>query len=278
MARSTLVAAIPGAAAVVVAVVLVAVHLLASPGSPAAARREHDAATKWIDDVQQAFGPGLTETVTAMLAGAPQWEQGTLSSADFGGRVGPALVQLLGARSRMVAITPFAPSPLVKDLTVRSTELSVEVARVYTAALALPPGDLRRQADLEGRRLQQLASRVFDRAQAVLEPYLHQPSPDQVVQPADVPSWAAAGLSPGPPLDGAATASPATGPPPTRRPSAPCRYPGATRLRVSCRPATSRDCAGRRHPSNRPPIPSGPSRIRPGRAAGRRAPASACSC
>ena len=42
-ARSTLLAAFAGATAVVVAVVLLAVHLLASPGSPGAAQREHDA-------------------------------------------------------------------------------------------------------------------------------------------------------------------------------------------------------------------------------------------
>lgn len=174
-----------------------------------AARREHDAAVKWISDVEGAFGPGLTETVTAMLTGAPDWERGALSSTDFGTRVGLALAQLIGARDRMVALAAFPSSPLVKDLTVRSTELSVEAARTYQAATRLGPGDVRLQQDLEARRLQQLATRMFDRAQVIVQGYLHQPAPAETVEPAEVPSWTAAGLAPGPPLD--PTRPPSTG-------------------------------------------------------------------
>jgi len=184
-----------------------------------AARREHDAALKWIGDVEDGFGPGFTETVTAVLAGAPDWERGALSTADYSGRVGLALAQLVGARDQLIALAEFPLSPLVKDLTVRSTELSVEMARTYRVAVGLAPGDVRLQVDLEARRLQQLATRVFDRAQAIVQPYLHQPAPAETVAPAEVPSWDATGLAPGPPLDPAPAA--AAGPPPTRQASRP---------------------------------------------------------
>jgi hypothetical protein len=184
-----------------------------------AAQREHDAAVKWIGDVEDGFGPGFTETVTALLTGAPDWERGALSTADYSGRVGLALAQLVGARDRMIALAGFPPSPLVKDLTVRSTELSVEMARIYRVAVGLAPGDVRLQLDLEARRLQQLATRVFDRAQAIVQPYLHQPSAAETVAPADVPSWDTTGLAPGPPLDPRPAA--AAGPPPTRQASRP---------------------------------------------------------
>jgi hypothetical protein len=189
-----------------------------------AAQREHDAAVNWINDVQGAFGPGLTGTVTAMLTGAPDWERGALSSSDFGARVGLAQAQLIGARDRMVALVGFAPSPLVKDLTVRSTELSLEAARTDQAATGLGPGDMRLQRDLEARRLQQLATRIFDRAQVIVQGYLHQPAPAESVEPAEVPSWSAARLAPGPPLDPTGprnTGQPPTGPPSRRQASRP---------------------------------------------------------
>jgi hypothetical protein len=131
------------------------------------------------------------------------WQAGERSDDELRADLALAEQEVLTVRDAVVDLPQFELDMHVAPLYQASTRIYVEYVRALQAALARPAGPLRDQVVLLARRIRVLGDRVFDRGQARLAPYLHEPpNPDVVIQlPPEVPDWTAEGMAAGPPLD-----------------------------------------------------------------------------
>jgi hypothetical protein len=164
--------------------------------------REQRAATEWSKLAQTAYKP-LQVTGLQLPERVRAWQAGERSDDELRGDLGLAEQEVVTVRDAVVDLPPFELDPMVAPLYQFSTRIYVEYVRALQGALAQPAGPLRDQLVLLARRLRVLGDRVFDRGQARLAPFLHEPAnPDVVIQlPPEVPDWTADGLAAGPPLD-----------------------------------------------------------------------------
>jgi hypothetical protein len=163
---------------------------------------ERRAATEWSDRAQAAYKP-LQLTALQLPERVRTWQAGERSDDDLRTDLDTAFGEVVTVRDAVAELPTFELDPNVAPLYQWSTRIYVEYVRVLQGALARPAGPLRDQLVLVARRLRVLGDRVFDRGQARLEPYLHEPpNPDVVIQlPPEVPDWTADGMAAGPPLD-----------------------------------------------------------------------------
>jgi hypothetical protein len=144
----------------------------------------------------------LGNDIPGLVRGAAEWQKGERTAEAFGGDLELYLRDFLEVRDKMTSLEPYKKAPHAHTLYVHSMQLYVEVARMYTALVGIPAGDLQGQLDLTARRVRELGDRVYDRGKAAMDPYLHEP-PMQDVEvrlPEEVPMWVAEGLAAGPPL------------------------------------------------------------------------------
>jgi hypothetical protein len=183
---------------------------------------EQTAATKWEEEADTAFGgASLGDTVSAMVQGVNDWQQGNTSTQQFNDDSTQWFGDLVAARQRVAKLRAFPLAPGVNDLYLRSADLYVETVRLDKLLPGLPEGDARTQLGLLAKRVRELADRIFDRGRAIVTPFLHEP-PLQNVEvhlPEEVPIWTDEGLAPGPPLDDAPP--PPAAAPPLRQPDRP---------------------------------------------------------
>jgi hypothetical protein len=165
---------------------------LAGPNSPSGPSAE-----AWDGDAQQAFSP-LVERAATFVGATRDWMAGEKADGEFVSEVDQDLIAFRRAGDRVAALKTPKRFAIAHDMYEASARLYVETARVYRASVI--QGD-RTQLDLLGRRLRELADRVFDRGRAALG-IANPGSPNvEVKQPEEVPIWTAEGLAAGPPLD-----------------------------------------------------------------------------
>jgi hypothetical protein len=123
-----------------------------------------------------------------------------------------------------VRALPVSPrGAIVNALLAQSVVVGQVWLDVTAAAVGAPSGPFADQLVLAGRRLRELADRIFDRGHSLLGVPETAPAGVEIIRPDDVPSWTAEGLAAGPPLD-------TTPPAPSDRPS----------VRAATRPRQSR--------------------------------------
>jgi hypothetical protein len=187
-----------------------------------AQQNEQSVATRWEEEADTAFGgASLGDTVSAMVQGVNDWQQGNSNTQQFNDNSTEWFGDLVGARDRVAKLRPFPLAPGVNDLYLRSADLYVETVRLDKLLPGLPEGDARTQLGLLAKRVRELADRIFDRGRAIVTPFLHEPPLHnvEVHLPEEVPIWTDEGLAPGPPLDDAPP--PPAAAPPLRQPDRP---------------------------------------------------------
>lgn len=170
----------------------------ASKGGPAAGLE------RWEERAAAAFAP-LGEVLPDLLRTADDWRGGEVGDEQLRSALDRVAPVIEAVSTDVEALDPLGEEPLAQPLLAASADLYVQMIEVQRAAVSIEPSPLRAQTDLLARRLRVLADRTFDRARALVE--AQDPpvtDPDIVLSlPAEVPSWPAELLAPGPPLSDA---------------------------------------------------------------------------
>jgi hypothetical protein len=160
------------------------------------------AAQAWKDAALADLRP-LTGLAVNLGQGFTSWRTGKTSAKDMAtalDRFDPALVD---AQTAINSRAPLAAAPrAVVDLRL-TADLYLAAVRVARVATDQPAGALREQLVLQFFRLRNLGDRVFDQADAELEPLLgarREIEGVTVVRAAEVPDWVPMKLAAGPPL------------------------------------------------------------------------------
>jgi hypothetical protein len=159
-------------------------------------------ARAWSDKAAAAYKP-LQLTGLQLPERVRAWQAGERSDDDVRADLATAAREVATVRDNVGRLPAFGRDARVAPLYRWSSLIYVEYVGASQAALDQPPGALRDQLVLLGRRLRVLGDRVFDRGQARLAVFLHQAADPNVEirLPPEVPDWTADGLAAGPPLD-----------------------------------------------------------------------------
>ena len=194
----------------------------AGPAAPTTSATPGDAEA-WRDAALVDLRP-LTGLVVNLGQGVNAWRTGSTPAKDAAAALDRFEVSLLEAQDAIGRRAPLAAAPrAVVDLRL-TVDLYLAAVRSARVATDVPDAALQGQLVLQFARLRNLGDRLFDQANAELEPLLGAPRAMEgvtVVRAAEVPDWGAMKLAAGPPL-----AAPATG-------------PATPRVYESARPTTS---------------------------------------
>lgn len=207
--RSAVVVVVAAIAATVGLIILVG-HRAAPPAPPPGVTTtlagrgaaEQRAATAWERAVADIVAP-LVADAPQLLRGAEEWSKGARPTERFQTELAGHLQVLVSVRDNLSHLEPFNRAPAASRRYVNSTQLYIEVARLYSVVTTMAPDDLRTQVELLARRVRVMADRVYDRGRAGIAPFRHEPvSTSTTLRPAEpAPVWADEHLAAGPPLD-----------------------------------------------------------------------------
>lgn len=132
-----------------------------------------------------------------------QWRRGELAASQVDAELGILRTGYLEAARQLADIPRLPATEAVLPFYRSSLELGAPWVDITRAAMHTPRGATADQLYLSGRRLRELADRVFDRGHVLLAPLIGtKPTPGvEFVPPPALPDWFAEGLAAGPPID-----------------------------------------------------------------------------
>ncbi len=158
-------------------------------------------AVAWDQRAAAVFGP-VAKQLPDVAHHVEQWRRREVPAVQVDAELGALRAAYTEALRGLANLPPLPATAAVVPLYRSSLELGpawVDVTRAAVAARAGPTAD---QLYLSGRRLRELADRVFDRGHLLLEPLIGpRATPGvEIVRPPAIPDWVVEGLAPGPPI------------------------------------------------------------------------------
>ena len=152
--------------------------------------------------VEDAIRTFAGERLRAVIQAASEWMGQTRPAESFAGELNLFIPEAVRTRQAIAAIPALKEAPAAGEIYRDSIGLYADFGRIYLVALDPAAEPLRAQLDLGARRLRNLADKLYDQAQLLVDPAAQAfDSEDVVVRRApEVPDWDAEGLAAGPPL------------------------------------------------------------------------------
>lgn len=163
-------------------------------------RTAREAADTYQTGVEAALAP-LGDVAGRYVTDVQSWKDGLVDDATLRTSLAGWKTDITAVRINVEALEPFEPAPAAHPSFVALAAFYDAAIDASTAALDIPPGELRDQTARLAQRLRTLGDRSFERANAALAAAASRdPDPNvAVVDP--VPDWAAEDLAAGPPLE-----------------------------------------------------------------------------
>jgi hypothetical protein len=142
------------------------------------------------------------ERLRPVIEAASGWMEQKVTAESFSSEINLFLPEAVRARQVVAGIPLLEEAPAARDLYRDSVGLYVDFGRIYLVAVEPAAEPLRAQLDLAARRLRNLADKLYDQAQLLVDPASESLGGDNVVvrRLPEVPDWEAEGLAAGPPL------------------------------------------------------------------------------
>lgn len=175
---------------------------LAVKSDSSEASRPSPAGDAWRNETLRDFS-SMNAVLVNYLKVVEDWRQGKASDAAAAGLTRQALLEYGATRAALATRTPYPEAPRALEDYRASVALYIESARLTAIAAELPSGALKDQLKLSYARVRTLGDRIYDQADAELEPFVAVDSllaRYQSALPPAVPDFASMQLAPGPPL------------------------------------------------------------------------------